>query len=357
MTTPTFNNGGNDASAPDVTRVHRFPLPPEGRVFRPTYSRGQYVLPPVEPSAPRPVATRATTVAHALDDQSGLDKWKTRQVVRGLVEMNRDAPETLDSLLSIDLAADYREVGKSLDAVVGQAQDLAGSSYGAELGTAIHAWTEAVERDGVPVDDVPGQFRPYIEAYLQALQDAGISTSPGMVERIVANDEWEAAGTFDRLYTLGDGSLAIGDVKTSKVSSLNYSWLGWACQFAIYAGADRMLTLDGSGYEAMPPVRQDYAVVAHIPSDHPGHASIITVDLEAGRQALQAALDVRFLRTNARKVIPNQWDLPPVTPDPTMTLDAQVRACTSAEELAALWDHNQDVWTDELTALGMSVLR
>ena len=355
MTTPMFNNGGNDTSVtPETTRVHGFPLPPEGRNYRPTYSRGQYVLPPLDDSAPRLRATRATTVAHALDDQAGLDRWKTRQVARGMVELYRESPEALEESLSqVDLFSESRDINKDLDRLVLDAQDRAGSSYGSELGTTIHAWTEAVERDGVAVEDVPREVRAYIQAYVHALADAGITTVPGMVERIVVNDQWETAGTFDRVYRLADGSLAIGDVKTSKVSSLNYSWLSWATQLAIYAGADRMLTLDGSGYEDLPPVRQDLAVVAHIPSDQPGHASLITVDLEAGRQALEVAAQVRHLRHNARRVIANRWPLP----TPNDTLEAQVRACTSQDELAALWDANQDVWTDDLTALGLSVLR
>lgn len=355
MATPMFNNGGNDTSVtPATTRVHNFPLPPEGRDFRPSYSRGQYVLPPV-PDAERKVkTTRATTVAHALDDGAGLDRWKTRQVVRGLVDIYREDADGLESTLDqIDLDQDARDLGKELDRVVQTAQDKAGSSYGSELGTAIHAWTEAVERDGVSLDQVPGQFRLYVKAYLEALEAAGISTVPGMVERIVANDEAEAAGTFDRIYQLADGTLVIGDVKTSKMSSLNYSWLGWAAQFAIYAGADRMVTRDGTGYEPMPEVSQQFAVVAHIPSDNPGHCELVTVDLEAGRQALNVAADVRFLRQAARGVIPRQWALPTAVP----SLEAQVRGCTSQEQLAALWEAHAAEWTDELTALGMAQLR
>lgn len=354
MTTPTFNNGGTQAG-PTATRVHKFPLPAEGRQYRPTYSRGQYVLPELD--GVKLKRTRATTVAHALDDQAGLDKWKTRQTVRGLVELNRDGQD-MDALLSIDLLEDPRDVNRDLDQVVGQAQDVAGSSYGSELGTAIHAWTEAVERDGTPLDEVPGQFRPYVSAYMDALAAAGIVTAEGMVERIVVNDTYETAGTFDRIYRLPDGTHVIGDVKTSKMTSLNYSWLSWAAQFAIYAGADRMVAPDGDGYEPMPEVSQEFALVAHIPSDQPGHCELITVDLQAGRQALETAMDVRYLRTNARKVIPRAWALPdPLMDSPGPTLEDMVRMCRTQEDMAMLWEANSDEWTDAHTELGMSVLR
>lgn len=353
MTSNLFNNG--TTPEPETTRVHGFPLPPEGRDYRPTYSRGKYVLPEVDGQKVQRV--RATTVAHALDDQAGLDKWKTRQVVRGLTEIYNtpDAPFPLDGL---DLFEDPRDLNRDLDAVVTRSQDVAGSSYGSELGTAIHAWTEAVERDGVALEDVPGQFQPYVGAYMDALERAGVTTVPGMVERIVVNEHYETAGTFDRIYRLPDGTHVIGDVKTSKTTSLNYSWLSWSSQFAIYAGADQMVKADGSGYEDMPEVSQRFALVAHLPSDQPGHWELITVDLEAGRQALETAMDVRFLRANAGKVIPRQWDLPaPVTDPSGPTLVDLVKMCQTQEDLAALWDANSDEWTDEHTELGMAVLR
>jgi len=335
-----FNNG--TASAANSTRVHGYPLPPEGRGFRPSYSRGQYALPhPLTGTDAR--FTRVTTGAHTLDSTTGLDKWKTGNVVLGL----KDHPDLLED---IDLFAEPREVTQQVRRIAEKAQEYAGANQAAELGTAIHAWTEAVERDGVPLEDVPDQFRPYLTAYMNALETAGITTVDGMVERIVHHPASGWVGTLDRIYRLADGTHVIGDVKTSK--TLRYGWLGFSVQFAAYADAAYMLRLDGSGWDPMPEVSPDYAVVAHVPSDNPGKCDLVTFDLHAGREYLDLAVRVHKARLEAERRVANQWPLPM----PGQDLEDRVRACKSAEELSKLWEENADHWTPALTSLGMNTL-
>ncbi|QGJ94162.1 DNA exonuclease [Corynebacterium phage EmiRose] len=349
-----FANGTGDASAPSATRVHNFPLPPEGRAYRPTYSGGRYVLPdPVSGHSER--FTRATTLAHVLDDTSGLDKWKQRNVVLGL----HQSPELLDD---IDLNADPREVTKLIQRIADQASEAAGASYSAELGTAIHAWTEAVERDGVPFEEVPDQFQPYLRAYLMTIANAGVTSVEGAVERIVYNSTADVVGTFDRVYELADGRMVIGDIKTSK--DLRYGYLGFAMQLAIYATADLILSPDGTSWEPMPELSTDFGLIAHIPSDRPGHCELVTLDLERGIEALQLAKHIQGARRGAGKDIPRTWKLPepgerPYDETPTERADearAAINAAISIEGLAAIFDNYADVWTDELTALGESRL-
>lgn len=339
---PTFTNG--TGSTGDTTRVHKYPLPPEGRDYRPTYSGGRYLLPNPNGGASMERFTRVTTGAHALDDTAGLDKWKLRNVVLGL----KDAPELLER---VDLFADPREVTNQLNQVADQAQERAGAKQASELGTAIHAWTEAVERDGLDPADVPVQFQPYVNAYLEQLSAAGIRTVPGMVERIVYHEGTGWVGTFDRVYELADGTRVIGDVKTSK--SLRYGLLGFSMQLATYADADYMLKLDGTGWEPMPPVGNIYGVIAHVPSNNPGYCELVTVDLEAGRAAITLAEHVRAARSDGQSgKLKNNWELP----RPAVSLEERVRSCTGAEELSQLWADNQAVWTDDLTNLGYQVI-
>lgn len=334
-----FNNGTTPG---ETTRYHNYPLPPEGRDFRPTYSRGQYAL--THPETGRDGRfTRVTTGAHTLDSTAGLDRWKTGNVVLGL----KEKPDLLED---IDLFADPSDVTRQVRHIADQAQALAGANQASELGTAIHAWTEAVERDGLAVEDVPDMFRPYIQAYMAELERAGITTVPGMVERIVYHTGSGWVGTLDRIYQLADGTHVIGDVKTSK--TLRYGWLGFSVQFASYADAAYMLRLDGSGWDPMPEVSPDYAVVAHVPSDRPGVCSLATFDLHAGREYLDLAMRVHAARTEAESRVSNVWELPM----PATDLEARVRACTSAQELGQLWEENRDQWTTSLTELGMSVL-
>ena len=334
MTSPfaTSNTVGN------ATPVHQFPLPPEGRQFRPSYVRGKYSLPSPTPGKANDTFTRVTTGAHALDDTTGLDKWKMRNVVLGIHQQ----PDLLDR---IDLFAEPYEVTRTLNDVASKASDAAGASEAAERGTAIHAWTEAVERDGMDVADVPTEFRPFVVAYLEALERAGITTVPGLVERIVWHKATGWVGTFDRVYTLADGTQVIGDVKTSK--DLRYGYLGFSMQLAVYADADAMLSTDGTTWEPMPAVGNVYGVIAHLPSNAPGTCNLVTIDLERGREAIELAEAVRHARASASSDIPNVHALP------ELDLKALVSSARSPEALAELYDRFAGVWTDNLTELGM----
>lgn len=328
-----FANG----TAANATPVHGFELPPEGREYRPTYSGGRYVLPdPTTGDTAR--FTRVTTGAHVLDDTSGLDNWKMGNVVLGL----KDRPDLLDSL---DLFAEPADVRKQVRSIATRASEVAGANEASELGTAIHAWTEAVERDGLAVDQVPTRFRPYVAAYVDILDQHGITTLPGMVERIVYNADTGWVGTLDRIYRLADGTRVIGDVKTSK--TLQYGYLGFAVQLATYANATHMLNLEGTAWEPMPAVGNAYGVIAHIPSNRPGQANLVTLDLEAGAYALELALAVKNMRSTAASVIPNKWPLPK-----PVDLFALIQGATSADQLAALFDSHATMWTEEHTQAG-----
>lgn len=335
----------NGAKPSNGTPVHGFPLPDGGRDFQPTYSGGRYALPDPE-TGKQSRFTRVTTGAHTLDDTGNLDTWKMSNVVLGL----KDKPELLDEL---DLWDDPQEVRTKTRNIARRASEIAGANEASELGTAIHAWTEAVERDGLALEDVPTRFRPYVTAYMDELARCGITTVPGMVERIVYHSASGWVGTLDRMYQLADGSRVIGDVKTSK--SLKYGYLGFSVQLATYANADYMLSLDGTKWEPMPAVSNAFAVIAHVPSNQPGTCKMVTIDLTAGAEALETAVKVRAMRADAGKVIPDQWELPMPSADATPAgpdIFAEIEAATSGQDLYDLYEKYADVWTQEHTDAG-----
>ena len=366
MTNPFANPG--EAPAVNTTPVHQFPLPPETRDYRPTYNHlRQYLLPDVDGNGDRGY-TRVTTGAKTLDDTAGLERWKLRSVVRGL----KTNPHLLED---IDLYADPWEVNKDLERAADKAHAAAGGVKASELGTAVHAWCEAVELGQLTLEDVPDQFRPFVTAYFQELAKWGISvpldpSGRPYVERIVYNPATGWVGTFDNLYQLADGSVVIGDKKTAK--DLAYSYLAISIQLGDYAGASHILSLDGTRWEPMPEVRQDIAVVLHIPSNaEPARAEAVTIELDAGRVASDAALRVREMRSAAKNVIPNMTPLPrpgqavearPTTPEggdlegTRTALRHLIRSCSTAEQLAQVYDQYAEIWTDELTALGQEIL-
>lgn len=336
------------ATVGNTTPVHKFPLPPEGRQFRPSYVRGQYSLPsPTRGNGKvNDTFTRVTTGAHALDETTGLDKWKMRNVVLGIHQQ----PELLESL---DLFDDPSEVTKSLNSIANKASDAAGANEAAERGTAIHAWIEACERDGMDIADVPREFQSFVVSYFEALGRAGIEVMPTLVERIVWHKGTGWVGTLDNVYRLADGTQVIGDKKTSK--TLTYGYLGFAMQLATYADADLMLKADGSGWEPMPALGNMYGVIAHLPSNQPGKCELVTIDLEAGRQAIDLAARVRTARAEARRTIPNVHELP--TPESvTAEINRGIDNAMHAEDLSRLYDCYSAVWTPEMTERGMQRL-
>ncbi|UZT28719.1 hypothetical protein [Nocardia phage NS-I] len=368
MTNPFADPAGADIVVPGTTPVHKFPLPPETRDYRPKYNHlRQYLLPDIDGAGDRGY-TRVTTGAKTLDDTAGLERWKLRSVVRGL----KDNPHLLED---IDLYQDPWEVNKDLERAADKAHEAAGGVKASEFGTAIHAWCEAVELGHVPFSDVPPEFAPFVEVYFRELAKWGIThpldpSGRPYVERIVYNPETGWVGTFDNLFILADGSWVVGDKKTAK--DLAFSYLAISIQLGDYAGATHILSLDGTHWEPMPKVRQDIAVVLHIPSNaEPAKAEAVTIELAAGRVAIEAALRVREMRTQAKNVIPNMTPIPrpgqavearPTTPEggdlegTRTALRQLIRTCSTAEQLAQVYDQYAEIWTDELTALGQEIL-
>lgn len=365
--TPTIDPFATPATLGRTTEHAGYPLPAKDlREWNPQMDRfGRYLL-------PNPVTgkveghTRVTTGAGTLDETSGLERWKMRNVVKGI----HTDPTLLDT---IDFYGEPREISRDLDKVAEKAQVLAGSADAAELGTALHAWLEAIDGGLITVEEIPEVFRPKVDAYLAALARHGMTAVPEFIERLVYNAQTGWVGRLDRVYRLADDTLVIGDVKTAK--DMRYSWLKVAVQLATYAGASHVMNLDGTAWipveEAGLNVGGDdapFAVVAHVPSNG-STCTMETVDLAAGREALATADHVRRMRTEAPKVIPGVWKLPEPklveligeeTIDPALTIHdthldgirAQIAEATDQDELAAIWSRFQHVWTDHLTELG-----
>ena len=248
----------------------------------------------VPPGGGKPVAyTRTTTLAKTLEDVGGLSKWIMRMTALGLVAR----PDLYQ------LVATSADDKGALDRICEQAKEHAGGSARANIGTALHAATEHVDRNGgdpVTCTGVLEQFRPAVTAYRQALDAAGIQTSPRWVERFVVLDDWQVAGTFDRLVRLPDGRLVIADLKTG--ADLRYSWRSIAVQLAVYAHG---LLYDDDGTRSPLPDALDptIGVVMHLPAGEE-RCELYEVDLVAGWEAAEHSMWARTWRKAnvARKI-------------------------------------------------------
>lgn len=260
---------------------------------------GRYLIP--DPATGKSRAwTRATTVASTLSDKFGLQAWGQRMTARGLVAR--------PDLFALVAACDPDDK-KRLDGYVEDAKEAAAANSGRNLGTALHAFSEQLDR-GETVT-APHPWDADLAAYQQTMRAAGIGIDAAYVENIVTLHAAGVAGTFDRLVTVGD-TLTVADLKTG-------SFLDWheiSIQLALYAHADTIYNPATGTHTPMPTVDQHSALVMHLPAGQ-ATCTLWTVDIEAGWGAAQEALAVREWRK--RKQLAHTFK--PVAPTPATDPD------------------------------------
>lgn len=241
---------------------------------------GRYRLPDPETGQERGW-TRATNVAAVVADPHGLTNWKLKQVIKGLSRRS-------------DLVALVRTLDEDNDKdvwdVVRQALDSAAVEFTANLGTAIHNALGASDR-GL---HYPEEYERYVAAYRAELARHRLTPIPELVECTVVNKQMGAAGKVDNYYRECDGSIVVGDKKST--GHLDLASPEIAVQLATYASAEYLRTPDG--YVDLRPqhVRRDYAVVVHVDRET-GAPAIYKVDLERGQLAANRAIqDMAYRR-------------------------------------------------------------
>ncbi len=229
--------------------------------------------------------TRATTFAKSISDTFTLSQWSQRMVVKGL-SMRPDL---------IALAAATRVDDKrTLDDIANQAKDAAAVRARANLGTAVHGFTEMHDR-GEDLSGVPVQFMPDVAAWATALANHGLMPEPGLIEQTVVNTRWGVAGTFDRVFSVRNRTEhVVGDLKTGR--DLQYGWNEIAIQLVIYATADAIYDWVTNWFYPMPKrLDQSRALVIHLPAGT-GEADTYTVKLAEAAEAADLCLGVRKWR-------------------------------------------------------------
>lgn len=377
-----FDAAGSGADEPRFTEWSHYPLPPKPPRFKVIYDGyGRYKLP--SPTTGRPTGfSRATTIAKTLEETYNLSRWSRRQAVKAIiaaVQSKDDWADRTGSGVGFDVAGDDRtpvgvlgdvvnaieaEDDRALDKAVDLLDNITGGADARELGEAVHAWLEAVDTQTVLPAQVPEQFQPYVVAYRAVLAKHGLVAVAVYVERIVLNDQGEetVVGTIDRIYrVVTTGALVLGDVKTSK--TLEYGWLPYAVQFAVYGYATKMFRADGDasqgqhGWEPMPNLDLSACYCLHVPSNQPERAACVTFDLYWGGETMIASIDARRRRKEAAKKVASVHEIPVPSKAALRYVAARdtVLDITSAEDLPGVWESYQDVWTDDLTELGNTV--
>jgi hypothetical protein len=322
----------------DKTMTDPFAAP--AALAEPKHDRyGRYLLPDPETGKEK-AWTRVSTVARTLADEYGLTQWKLRMAAKGIA--------LRPDLIAAAAAADVESDKKRLDEIAESAMERAGSGAGANLGTALHTFTQRLDQ-GEPLSSLgaPAPLDQDLVAYAALLKSARLGMHA--IERIVCLPELGVAGRFDRIVSQPPGEakadpLTVLDLKTGK--ELSYAWLEIAIQQAMYANAPLMWDPTAQTWVPKPVVDLTRALVLHLPV---GKAApqLYAVDLIKGWAAAQTAMKVREMRSGAKSLA---WVVKP--DDPTAVALHQVSQAADQQALAALWDqlNRRGLWTEEVNA-------
>lgn len=300
-------------------------------------SRDRWKRPLITPPGggkPEPY-TRCTTYVGALEDTYNLEKWKMRMTAIGLGAR----PDLMLAVQACDPVRDKEALNGHCDAAV----EAASASAAANMGTAVHKLTEAVDRGELQLADVPAVARQDIAAYIDVMRQAKLEVLG--IEQFVVQDTIKVGGTFDRTLKLG-GKTYIGDVKTG---SLDYGMGKIAMQLAVYANSRAYSPATGERTDL--DVDLERAIVIHLPIGT-GKCFLRWVDIATGWEGVHLAGQVREWRK--RKNLSEVFEYARVDPPaPTATTDrlmAAIHEATTVLELRELWVNNRAAWTDHHTA-------
>lgn len=264
--------------------------------------------------------TRATTFAKSISDTFTLSQWGKRNVLVGATLR----PDIVAAAHGKDVSKDREQLNTWAE----ELEQAAGSKVAANLGTAVHSFTEAVDRRWadrwkVLREETPEEFRPHVEAYILLLEEHGLEPVPHMIEFSTGVLQYEVMGTSDNCYRvtkhlvlkmprgevrLSPGEHVIGDKKTGK--DLDYGWQEICIQLALYAQgvntqgvfnwADMTWEPDPLSRYAEPgtKVREDVGIIMHLPVDPRStkRPALYGVDLESGWNAVVLCERVRVWR-------------------------------------------------------------
>ena len=286
------------------------------------------LIQPVGGGKPEPY-TRCTTYVGALEDTYNLEKWKCRQTAIGMALR----PDLSMAVASCDPVRDK----SAIDAHVETALEAAASHAAANIGTALHKFTEDHDRAVLNMDQVPGQYRADLIAYADVMTKARVTVQA--IETFVVADGIKVGGTFDRIVMHG-GKRYVLDVKTG---SIDYGMGKIAMQLAVYAHSRHYNpeTFERSDLD----VDLERAIVAHLPAGQ-GKCFLRWVDIATGWEGVQLAARVRDWRKLKNLSEPFEYAraTPELSPDQLRVLTL-IRSANDLPTLNRVWFDNKDAWT------------
>lgn len=303
---------------------------PAGQVRRDQWDRPLIICPPgmnddwrrkVDDLVPY---HRASSFGHLLEDTINLDAWGKRQVLRGAA---LGGPRMAQEILRIGDPDEVRDTPQfkgrkaALDAIVDQAEELAGSHKRSALGTAIHEATERVDRG-----EMLTGLHPFLinraEAYWRFCREHDITITS--VETFGVEDVHRVAGTWDRTGWWRRKHKIL-DVKTNR--SMEWAGITYAVQVAEYA---HMSAYDPATGARTPHEVMDLeqGVIIHVSGDLDGPVNLHPVDIGVGWRWAKLVDMVKAAQREGKKSITL------LDEDPLLRA---IRSATTVEALYALY--------------------
>lgn len=271
------------------------------------------------PEGGKPVAyTRPSTMAKWLDSQAGLIGWKASMAMLGMAK-SKPIQARIAAIVARTESDAYRENKDALKELVESATQIAQAQGRADLGTAVHEFTELLDAGTLDWQYVPEALKGPIGAYQEKMRDFTTVDT----EVFVAIDEpidpsgkkmIRGAGSLDRLIRHPDLGVCVADIKTGR-DEPKYP-LGVTTQVAIYSrgrryrdarfgGApsfdDGVPNADGTAWRKAlhPELNQHTGILIHLPLDQV-ECSLYALDLDAGWESLMLGHRVQEARRPPR---------------------------------------------------------
>jgi hypothetical protein len=179
-----------------------------------------------------------------------------------------------------------------LNKIANDAIEAAGAYSRANLGTALHSITQQLDLGMKP--QILQGLQADIETYVASIAAWDFGMRKEWIEVLLINDEYEYAGTADRIVTTRDGKICIFDLKTG--TDLSYSFGSIAVQLAMYAHADWIYDWKTGERTALPEgLDMKEGIICHLPAGE-ATCKFYTVDLEAGWEAAKMSFATRDWR-------------------------------------------------------------
>jgi len=164
-----------------------------------------------------------------------------------------------------------------------------GGSVGANMGTALHEFTQRIDQGEIDVDDIPEPWRADVQAYVDTIRAHGLTIVTDLIEVTLVNDELQLAGTADRFYRTRQGNLICADLKTGKAIGANP--LAYMVQLTAYAHSE-LYDITTGQRTPIGDVDLETGLIIHLPAGK-AHCDLYEVNLKSSLSAAKLAVSVK----------------------------------------------------------------